>query len=363
MFVYHILFVFLFIGLVSDIFKCRYSSLFFYINIVFLFFISTLRYGVGADYFQYVDYFNEAVSLLNVDIDYFVSNEHDIEYGYLFLESFIKLFTDNYIVFLCFYNLIIFSFLVKGIKNFKNVNVQLFLFFCFIFLHYSMNAYRQAIAMVIFYYSIKFILERNFYRYLLCILLACMFHKVSILLIPIYFIVNIKFDFAMIFIIVFSCFLFSYLDVMSELLAFLGDKFDTVSLVRRINHYYFHKHDPDLKIGLFAYAQRLFLVFFACIFIQKLDYRVLNLIIVYVCLFFIFSKVGVLAGRISGIVLVSYMSYFSLLISNLRIFYNRLMVGLFVLVYGFFMFYKEVYTLHPVYGNFNYQPYETILFK
>lgn len=363
MFIYHILFISLAIGFLSDLFKCRYSNFLFFSNIIFLFFISTLRYGVGADYFQYVEHFNEAISLLHVDTNYFIDNEHDIEYGYLFLESFIKLFTNSYTAFLFFYNFIMFFFLVKGIKNFKNINIQLFLFFCFIFLHYSMNAYRQAIAMVIFYYSIKFILERKFCQYLLCILLACMFHKVSILLIPVYFVVNVRFNVISIFIVIFFCFLFSYLDLMSKFLVLLGNIFDDISLIRRVNHYYFYKHDPNLNIGALAYIQRFFLVFLVIIYIHKLDYRISNLIIIYVCLFFIFSKVGVLAGRISGILLISYMSYFSLLMLNLKIYSNRLIVGLFVLIYGGIMFYKEVYTIHPIYGNFNYQPYNMIIFN
>lgn len=54
--------------------------------------------------------------------------------------------------------------------------------------------FRNLIAIYIFLFSVKFLLNRDFKKYLLIILLACSFHYSSVFLLPLYFIINKRFS-------------------------------------------------------------------------------------------------------------------------------------------------------------------------
>jgi len=172
-----------------------------------------------------------------ISISYFKDNVHDIEYGYLFFESVIKYFTDEHLVFLVFYVFAMFLFLYKAINNTGLYrNIQLLIFYSFIFLEYIFSVHRQGVAMCIIYYAII----------------------------------------------------------------------------------------------LMIHEDKLFILF---LFYKRIPYTYSNLLLLYVSLFFIFSNVGVLANRVSGILLVSYAIFFSVLICNLKFKRDRLLI----ILYMFFL--------------------------
>ncbi|WP_223395636.1 MULTISPECIES: EpsG family protein [Haemophilus] len=200
-------------------------------------FFTVFRYGVGEEYFQYEELFKQVLPINKISISYFKDNVHDIEYGYLFFESVIKYFTDEHLVFLVFYVFAMFLFLYKAINNTGLYrNIQLLIFYSFIFLEYIFSVHRQGVAMCIIYYAII----------------------------------------------------------------------------------------------LMIHEDKLFILF---LFYKRIPYTYSNLLLLYVSLFFIFSNVGVLANRVSGILLVSYAIFFSVLICNLKFKRDRLLI----ILYMFFL--------------------------
>lgn len=62
------------------------------------------------------------------------------------------------------------------------------------FLFWSFSGIRQSLAIMIFFYSIRFIIERKFLYYIVTISIASLFHLSALLLFPLYFLSSIKFN-------------------------------------------------------------------------------------------------------------------------------------------------------------------------
>lgn len=95
-------------------------------------------------------------------------------------------------------------------------------------------------------------------------------------------------------------------------------------------------------------------------FKKKMPDYMSNLLIICPLIFFTFSNVGVLAGRISGVFLIYYMCYFAYLLKNEKKSIKILLSG-YVLLYGILMFNRELFEVHPIKKNYNYIPYKCFL--
>ncbi|MCK8894155.1 EpsG family protein [Haemophilus influenzae] len=250
----------------------KLSSQLFIFNILIIYFFTVFRYGVGEEYFQYEELFKQVLPINKISISYFKDNVHDIEYGYLFFESVIKYFTDEHLVFLVFYVFAMFLFLYKAINNTGLYrNIQLLIFYSFIFLEYIFSVHRQGVAMCIIYYAIILMIhEDKLFRYTLLVILASLFHKIAIILIPLHFFIRKEFKVSVLFYMVVIALFISSFDLIGIVVKWCNENF---------------------------------------------------------------SNVGVLANRVSGILLVSYAIFFSVLICNLKFKRNRLLI----ILYMFFL--------------------------
>lgn len=139
-------------------------------------FISTIRYGVGTDYFNYISQFqiiknsplntiswDEPLSFLLYKFSYWLFNS---EIGFFFLSAFI-----------------IHLFVVMGIDFFKrdlSMPLALFAYYIMIF-NFGLNGIRQSIAMSIVFFSFRYLIKKNFIKYLIFIFIATLFHKTAII--------------------------------------------------------------------------------------------------------------------------------------------------------------------------------------
>lgn len=145
------------------------------------FFISAIRYNVGMDYNSYYELYNNINSSL----------ASGYEKGFCFIIKILRLlFNTPQALFVL--TSFIFCFLVyKCIKaNEDDKALQYFIFITSTFYFFSMNGIRQSIAIIIFYYSLKYVKEKNFNKYLICNLLGIIFHEISIVFIPLYFVLG-----------------------------------------------------------------------------------------------------------------------------------------------------------------------------
>ncbi|SEM43828.1 EpsG family protein [Chryseobacterium taichungense] len=134
-----------------------------------------MRYDVGVDYFSYLNsYLTKTHVGKNEYLFYFLSD----------LSWYFKLHFSIYFGIIAFLQILFFY------LSFKN-NRYLYPFLIFfLFTNGSflfwMNGIRQALALCIWLYSLKYIVSRNFYMYLLFICIIFMVHRSSIILLIFY---------------------------------------------------------------------------------------------------------------------------------------------------------------------------------
>lgn len=144
-----------------------------------------------------------------------------LSYGYISIIMLVGLlFGKNYVIF----NLIIAGltiyFLFRAIdENSDNKVLSLFIFFSMCLLYQMMNQARQILAVAIILYSVKYINQKKFWRFLLIIIFAFSIHKTSIIFLPLYFLSTFKLDKKTLLIYILSFLLvFLFKDVITDLL-------------------------------------------------------------------------------------------------------------------------------------------------
>jgi len=156
-----------------------------FLSFLFPVLLGSLRYGVGTDYSNYVILFNNFSKL---PLEQFIySNANNIEPGLYVVARIANIFP--YAINL-YFGLITFGtlfFLYLGLRRFRisYLPIALLLYYLMLF-PISFNAVRQMLAVSIFFYATSFIYQKKLFKYVCLILLAALFHKSAILLIPVY---------------------------------------------------------------------------------------------------------------------------------------------------------------------------------
>lgn len=131
--------------------------------------------------------------------------------GYYFINRIGKLLFGNYRGVLIITSCIICFIAYKMIFNeSKNPLFSTYLFFVTNVYFISMNMIRQSIATMIFVISIKYIREKKFIKYLICILIATSIHAIATLYLPLYLINIKKYDLKKIIILIIILSIFSH---------------------------------------------------------------------------------------------------------------------------------------------------------
>lgn len=154
-------------------------------HVLALFLISTVvgfRYDVGTDWSGYKDWF-EYYKV----VPWESLNKLNFEPGFLFLNYFLASFGFSYTIMFFSVALISWFFLFKGLAA---KFLPLFIFFVFVdeYFFWSMNGIRQFVAISIFIFSIRFIIQKNLKKYSASILIASLFHTSALILLPFFFI-------------------------------------------------------------------------------------------------------------------------------------------------------------------------------
>ena len=140
-----------------------------------------VRYGVGTDYLNYLDIYE--------NWGYGIDDESRIELGFATILSFCS--NLNLSKGWLFFILSFLQIFVLSIAINKRGNVAPYIYLFFIILGVGIQSYnniiRQAIAFSIFVVAIDSIVEKRMIKYLILITLATFFHKSAILLYPVYF--------------------------------------------------------------------------------------------------------------------------------------------------------------------------------
>lgn len=173
---------------------------------ILIFLVGGLRdTTVGTDIQTYLyNYNNETVNLKSymnqIDLNSFFEG---FEGGFQFLNSILKTFHFNDRLYLMFYSFIFsLSFVIFYYRYSKNFFISILLYITIGNFALSMTGLRQTMAIIIVLYSFKYVIKREFLRFLLLMVIAMSFHLSSVIFIPFYFLFGLnlkKKDIALIF--------------------------------------------------------------------------------------------------------------------------------------------------------------------
>lgn len=144
---------------------------------------------VGTDTGGYVDVFNLAKSFQ--EIMYTSTGKFNYEYGYVLLSWLLHLISDDYIILLVGIAVIVVGCYQYAIsKHSYKIEISFFAFIAMGFYTFFFNGARQGIGCAIYALAIGPLMDRKLFKYILCVLLASLFHKSAIIAIPFYFILD-----------------------------------------------------------------------------------------------------------------------------------------------------------------------------
>lgn len=167
----------------------------------------------GYDYEMYESYYAKIVNL----VDYFKGKyepfyrSKTFEEGFVVISSIIRSidFTEGPYFFFFTMALIAFSFLIPSLKEYTPYIYIALLFYLYKgYIWHNFTLTRQSLAIAIFVFSIRFILSKEYWKYIIINLLAFSIHHTAIILLPLCFFVNKKLTIKTIFILFLIAILF-----------------------------------------------------------------------------------------------------------------------------------------------------------
>ncbi|MBO4608272.1 MAG: EpsG family protein [Lachnospiraceae bacterium] len=149
--------------------------------------VSVCRIAVGNDYWVYRDNFNLIAQ------DRHVSYEIGFRYVVKFLQWFLDY--DNYLPIFAFFSLMTVFLMVKSVYD----QSEWFVFSLFIFMtagYYfgSLNNVRYYLALSAAMYSIKYVLKKDYIKFIALIAFAALFHKSVLIVIPLYLLATVNWN-------------------------------------------------------------------------------------------------------------------------------------------------------------------------
>ena len=157
-----------------------------FIAMLSLVLVSGLRKNIGDTYFYMHSY-----TLLKGKS--FTDIKFEDEFGFEILQLFLYQISDDPQLLIFITALITNSLIVIALYKYSRmIELSLFVFIASGLYTVSMNGIRQSMAAAIIFAATKYILEGNFKKFLLVILLAATIHQTALIFIPIYFIVRRK---------------------------------------------------------------------------------------------------------------------------------------------------------------------------
>lgn len=146
---------------------------------------SGTRVNVGGYDYHVYKYFYELP---------FFQNPYGYEIFFVLFRDLSKFIGLNYNFFLLFLSFLFNFIIYKLFVYYSNYPTFSFLIYLATFYYWhNFTIIRNFIAILIFWVSLKYIVERKVIPYILLITLACFFHKTAIILYPFYFLLNYRF--------------------------------------------------------------------------------------------------------------------------------------------------------------------------
>lgn len=170
-----ILFIYLFGFIFLGTERSKRSNIYYIIECLIMILLWGLRYRVGGDSIRYESYFELLPTIDDIG-NYDIGNTRYQPF-WLYYNAFIKLICDDFIFFQVIHTSIINIALFIFINNnCKNRFFCVLLYYILYSSYYNTEILREICAVIIFLFSFKFLLKRNYFTYTFFCFIAVMFH-------------------------------------------------------------------------------------------------------------------------------------------------------------------------------------------
>jgi len=165
---------------------------------VVMWLLAGLRSGTGTDWYNYYNIY--------------IEKPDGLEIGYTFLNNLFSDLNIHYNLFLLIINGFAILLMYKFIKRNAYIGIiGLLIFFSDSFLYFNLSGVRQAIAISIVCFGFKYVLSKEYVKFILIIVLACSFHLSSFIFVFVCFIPRYKLSLKFIVIVLVTAVLFNIL--------------------------------------------------------------------------------------------------------------------------------------------------------
>lgn len=227
----------------------KYKKIWGILTVFSLVLFSAVR-SVGSDWLLYK----------NIYLTQLYPLRFDVGYKYM-MKIFYSIFKSNYFWFTLFNSIVTIGLISSNIKKqSKNFYLSLFFFIVLGFYTKSYNIMKQMFAVALTFYASKYLVNRNMIRYICCIIFASFFHKTALIMIPFYWLSNVRLNKKLIFV-----------SVLSTFIAFVGFDhiFKFVTSIEQYNVYNSYDIGIDAGIGTLLNI----LLFLTLIIILAMNYK------------------------------------------------------------------------------------------
>lgn len=291
----------------------RIGESFFIFSLLLLILFFGLRGYIGYDWYSYKPNFDKMVTigeLLKGNIQVLHSG---YELGFQIYTSFIKTLTNNYFIYNFINVSVDFIILYFVIKRFSKYPIlSLLLFFGIYGVALEIDMIRNAKSIMLFLLSIKYIEERKILNFGVLNILGILFHYSSILYLPMYFILNVKWNKK------FILFLFILGNIY-----YLSDIRIVMRIIKEYNTFlptgigaklsgYFSIIPLDFPLGFSLYYFERVIMFLLCWFVsdnlknKKYGNIMLNSLYILIFFFLYLSEFSIVAMRFGLLFIYSY---------------------------------------------------------
>jgi hypothetical protein len=367
---YLLIFILLFLNALFDFVQVSSSfrKFSFLISLFFLFFIVGFRFQTGVDWPAYESILNKTADLSEIFLPYgYQRIFSSLDFGFCLLNSIVKTIGGGIQVVFAIIAFTNYFFLYFGLSFFtkKYLNTSLLLYFLLFFFQYDMSGIRQGLAMSIFIFSLRYVVNRNIIKYIGCLFLAFSIHWTALILIPVYFLYNIPRRLSLsIFLFSFSVFMLKIKWFKSFVIAFTVNNY---FLMNKINHYTTNKTVAVEKSMTIYTIFSILTIGSLFVFMYLLKHKEMpkverNLIIALltfqILTFFGMYELDAVASRFSNYFLVGNILSIIYIINYKRIVYHKLV---YFIIFVIMLFIPNLPFILGFTSTVAYQPYQNFI--
>lgn len=332
----------------------RHSSFLFLFLLGLSLFVGFSDMFGGYDRYIYGEIFDNIADITTMKGVYSESiyyNFYSSEFGYTFLNVLISFFTENRYIFILIVTLIIYTCLFLSLKKYTENYPLAVVLFMGLWFFFTFTYLRQVLAATIVWLSIRYVIERKFWKFLVVFLIGFSMHNSAIIFFPLYFIPLKKFSPKLIV----GVMLFLLLLGLSPLPNSFFEVYESSSIVERHAEY---NASGDLRIAYILEAfffLYLILKSYKYIPIDKSHVVLLNMALIFcgILLLFVRSENG---GRLSWYYMIGIISTITLIGCHR---YNIKTMGAFLILGISLFLYLRIYTGWQAYNYLS--PYKSFL--